>query len=52
MSHVLEADESGALTIPAEVLGNASPRSRHVVEPDNRGLHIEPESVMEERILD
>jgi hypothetical protein len=40
MSHLLEADESGSLTIPPDVLGHSTPHARNIVETDDRGIHI------------
>ena len=44
MSRVLEADDSGSLTIPPEVLGHSLPRARYVIETDGSGIHVEPEN--------
>ena len=43
MSLILEADASGSLTIPADILGNHSEHRRYIVETDGRELHIKPE---------
>ena len=48
MSRVLEADESGALTIPPDLLGHAMPHARYVVESKWNAVQIEPEDLPED----
>lgn len=45
MSRVLEADESGSLTIPPDLLGQAAPHARYVVGSNGHTLQIEPEEL-------
>jgi len=45
MSRVLESDETGSLTIPADLLGNSSAHSRYLVENDGQTIHIHLESI-------
>ena len=48
MSRVLEADETGSLTIPPEILGHPTARARYVVETEGQAIHIEPEATSDE----
>ena len=43
MGQVIEADETGRLVLPAELLGEARPRARYVVEPQGDGFVVQPE---------
>ncbi len=48
MSLVLEADASGSLTIPADLLGSHAEHAKYIVELDGKELHIEPEEPRDE----
>lgn len=38
MSHVLEVNDAGAITLPREVVGNAPPHTRYVVDHDGPNI--------------
>ncbi len=44
---MLEADETGMLTIPAELLGYPEPNTRFVVERVGKRILIQPETAQE-----
>jgi hypothetical protein len=44
MEHVIEVNEDGSISLPAEVVGDVAPRTRFVVERQNGKLILEPES--------
>lgn len=44
MTRIIETDAEGRLILPAEVLGDAKPHSKFVVEEDGSKLGIYPES--------
>lgn len=44
MSHIVEINEEGVLTLPAEVLEQVKPYKRFMVEVHNGTLVLQPES--------
>jgi hypothetical protein len=44
MSEVLEVDAEGSLRLPAELLGNAKPHTRYVVDIQGDTLILRPEA--------
>ena len=49
MGQVIEADEQGRLLVPSELLANAQPHGRYVVETSGKKLLIKPEETAEQR---
>lgn len=43
MATVLETDETGALVLPARVLGHEAPHARYVLEAQGKTLILRPE---------
>lgn len=43
MTQVIETDEEGRLVLPAELLGEAKPRTRYTVEVNGARFIVEPE---------
>lgn len=46
MTTILETDETGALLLPADVLGHGVSRARYVVEAQGETLIVRPEGEM------
>lgn len=44
MGQVIEADDTGRLVLPAELLGEAKPHARYRVEPQGDGFVVQPET--------
>ena len=49
MGQVIEADEQGRLLVPAELLADAQPHGRYIVETSDNKLLIKPEETVEQR---
>lgn len=43
MTRILEVEEDGTLTLPADVLGHARPHTRYVLETNGSRLILQPE---------
>ncbi len=43
MTRILEVEENGTLTLPPDVLGEAKPHTRYVVEAQGEELTLRPE---------
>ena len=43
MTRILEVEENGTLTLPPDVLGNVSPRTRYIVESVGERLTLRPD---------
>ena len=44
MIRILEVEENGTLTLPSEVLENAPPHSRYILETHGKNLLLRPET--------
>ena len=51
MSTIIEADEHGAIHLPAELLPEAKPHSRYRVETTSRQVVLSAEGVIEARAV-